>query len=103
MRIITLIIVLLNINNAAAVPNSSYYPLQTKYPDTMIYKAETNEKIVALTFDDGPDGKYTPQILDVLKKHNVKASFFLLGSRTEKYPDVVKRIFQEGHTIGNHS
>lgn len=102
MRFITLIIVLLNIYNTA-VPDPSYYPLQTKYPDTMIYKAETNEKVVALTFDDGPDEKYTPQILDVLKKHDVKASFFLLGSRTEKYPGVVKRIFQEGHAIGNHS
>lgn|SRR5690625_5162594 len=87
----------------AAIPDPSYYPLQIKYPETMIYKAETNEKVVALTFDDGPDERYTPQILDVLKKHHVKATFFLLGSRADKYPEVVKRIHQEGHIIGNHS
>src|SRR5690625_2122612 len=89
--------------NTASVPDPSHYPLQIKYPDTMIYKADTNEKVVALTFDDGPDQQYTPQILDVLKKHQVKASFFLLGSRADKYPEVVKRIHQEGHIIGNHS
>ncbi len=81
----------------------SNYPLQIKYPDTMIYKAETNEKVIAFTFDDAPDEIYTPQILDVLKKHDVKATFFLLGSRVNKYPHIVKRIYNEGHIIGNHT
>lgn len=58
---------------------------------------------VALTFDDGPDPLYTPQVLDVLKKHNVPATFFLLGKRVEKYPKITNRILDEGHTIGNHS
>src|SRR5690625_4301429 len=79
------------------------YPLQTKYPETIIYKADTNDKIVALTFDDGPDERFTPLILDVLNKHDVKATFFLLGSRLEKYVDVAKRIQKEGHIIGNHT
>lgn len=79
------------------------YPLQLKYPDTMIYKAETNDKIVALTFDDGPDERFTPLILNVLKKHDVKATFFLLGSRLEKYVAVGNRIHKEGHIIGNHT
>lgn len=79
------------------------YPLQSKYPDIMIYRGDTNEKVVALTFDDGPDERFTPQVLDVLKEHNVKATFFLLGTRVEKYPNVAKRIVKEGHSIGNHT
>ncbi len=81
----------------------SYYPLQTKFPDTIMYEAETNEKIIALTFDDGPDNVHTPNILDVLEKHHVPATFFLLGVRVEKYPEVVKRIDNEQHVIGNHT
>ncbi|PWA11244.1 chitooligosaccharide deacetylase [Pueribacillus theae] len=69
----------------------------------MIYKANTNQKVIALTFDDGPDRRFTPQILDVLNKHHVKGTFFLLGTRVEKYPDVAKRIQNEGHVIGNHT
>lgn len=49
---------------------STVYPLQTKYPDIMIYKAHTDQKLVALTFDDGPDERFTPYILDVLKSCN---------------------------------
>lgn len=60
-------------------------------------------KQVALTFDDGPDEIVTPKILDVLKEHNVKATFFILGNRANTHPDIVKRIVDEGHAIGNHS
>lgn len=60
-------------------------------------------KKVALTFDDGPDRHFTPQILDILKKYNVKATFFVIGINAEKYPEVLKRISDEGHIIGNHS
>lgn len=79
------------------------YPLQNKYPDVMLYKANTNNKVIALTFDDGPDERFTPPILDVLKKHDVKATFFLLGSRIMKYPHVAKRIVEEDHSIGSHT
>ena len=65
-----------------------------------IYKSD--EKQVYLTFDDGPSKKITPQILDILKQYDVKATFFLLGSRVELYPDLVKRAFEEGHYIANH-
>ncbi|MEN8138855.1 MAG: polysaccharide deacetylase family protein [Bacteroidota bacterium] len=58
---------------------------------------------IALTFDDGPDNKWTPVILDILKEHNVKATFFLVGKNVKEYPEVVKRIYSEGHQIGNHS
>lgn len=58
---------------------------------------------IALTFDDGPDPIYTPQILDVLKEKDVKVTFFLVGSHAAKYPDIVKRMYEEGHSIGNHT
>jgi peptidoglycan-N-acetylglucosamine deacetylase len=63
----------------------------------------TSEKKVAITFDDGPDPTWTPKILDVLKEKNVKATFFLIGLEVEKYPGVAKRIYKEGHEIGNHT
>jgi peptidoglycan/xylan/chitin deacetylase (PgdA/CDA1 family) len=79
------------------------YPLQGKFPDTMLYKAHTQQKVIALSFDDGPDTRFTPLILNILNKYDVKATFFLLGTRVQKYPDVAKRIYSEGHAIGNHT
>ena len=58
---------------------------------------------VLLTFDDGPHHIFTPVILDILKEHDIKAIFFLIGKNAEAHPDLVKRILREGHTIGNHS
>jgi len=63
----------------------------------------SDSKQVALTFDDGPDGKVTPEILDILKSRNVNASFFLIGNNAKKYPDVVKRAYSEGNLVLNHS
>ncbi len=58
---------------------------------------------LALTFDDGPNATWTPRLLDVLARHQVRATFFLLGSRAEAQPLLVRRIAAEGHLIGNHS
>ncbi|MEC0266790.1 polysaccharide deacetylase family protein [Paenibacillus anseongense] len=58
---------------------------------------------VALTFDDGPDEKYTPLILDILKKEQVKATFFVVGEHAKEHPKMMKRLVDEGHAIGNHS
>ncbi|SFW52527.1 polysaccharide deacetylase family protein [Selenomonas ruminantium] len=63
----------------------------------------TAEKVAYLTFDDGPDDVNTPAILDVLKAKGVHATFYVLGGMVEKNPAVLKRIFTEGHAIGNHS
>jgi peptidoglycan/xylan/chitin deacetylase (PgdA/CDA1 family) len=60
------------------------------------------EPLVALTFDDGPS-RYTPRILDILDKYNVKATFFAIGKNVERYPDIARRIVSEGHVIGNHT
>lgn len=62
----------------------------------------SDEKQVYLTFDDGPSKDITPQILDILKSYDVKATFFVLGARVELYPDTLKREFSEGHYIANH-
>lgn len=66
-----------------------------------IYQAK-EEKQVYLTFDDGPSQAVTPLILDVLKTNNIKATFFVLGSRAELNPDIIKRAYDEGHYIANH-
>ncbi|MEX2104111.1 MAG: polysaccharide deacetylase family protein, partial [Bacilli bacterium] len=58
---------------------------------------------VAFTFDDGPDKGYTPRLLDLLKEYNVKATFFVLGVKAEKFPELILRIHQEGHLIGIHN
>lgn len=68
-----------------------------------ICKAENAGKTVSLTFDDGPDPTMTPRVLDILQKYNIKATFFVIGSKAFDYPDVLKRIYEEGHIIGNHS
>ena len=62
-----------------------------------------NKAEVALTFDDGPDDVFTPLILDKLQKYDVKATFFLLGSNIEKFPEMAKQIAAAGHVIGNHT
>ncbi|KMQ67006.1 polysaccharide deacetylase [Chryseobacterium angstadtii] len=62
----------------------------------------TRIKEVALTFDDGPT-EFTPQFLDLLKEHQVKATFFCIGKQIEKYPETFQRIISEGHTVGNHT
>lgn len=63
----------------------------------------SNEKIVFLTFDDGPTKVATPKILDILKKQNIHANFFVIGYRVEEFPQIVKRAYEEGNFIANHS
>ena len=68
-----------------------------------VFRKGRSSDSVALTFDDGPDPKYTPQLLDLLKLHHVKATFFILGSRAEQFPELIRRIHEEGHEIGIHN
>src|SRR4051812_37408821 len=70
---------------------------------TLYHQGAGGPHQVALTFDDGPDPKWTPRILDILKAYNVKAAFFLVGAHAEEYPALVRRIVDEGHEIGNHT
>ncbi len=67
------------------------------------YTSKTTEKVVALTFDDGPNEPYTSQILDILNRYGVKATFFAIGKNVELYPKTARRIVAEGHVLGNHT
>jgi peptidoglycan-N-acetylmuramic acid deacetylase len=67
------------------------------------YAQDTKEKVLYLTFDCGFENGNTPPILDALKKHNAKATFFVVGNYVSTSPDLVKRMVQEGHIVGNHS
>ena len=71
--------------------------------DGVYARIETNEKAIALTFDDGPHPYLTPQILDVLDDYDAKATFFVVGSMARAYPDVLKEVSKRGHEIGNHT
>ncbi|MBN3527419.1 polysaccharide deacetylase family protein [Paenibacillus apiarius] len=84
--------------------NLSIAQLRMKYPHIFKLRGKTQgSKQVALTFDDVPDTRTTPLVLDILKEHNVHATFFLVGSRAKAHPELVQRIVREGHIIGNHS
>lgn len=74
-----------------------------KPPPGAYLRGDRRHRLVALTFDDGPDSLYTPQVLNVLKKNGAKATFYLVGKRAAARPDLVKRIVAEGHEIGNHT
>ena len=82
------------------VGNATVAELQ---PYHAYYAQDTNEKIIYLTFDCGYENGNTPAILDALKKHQVSATFFTVGTFLEAEPDLVKRMVAEGHTLGNHT
>lgn len=63
----------------------------------------TTEPVAALTFDDGPDPRWTPLVLDVLDAHRAQATFFVVGAAVEAHPDVMRRIHEAGHALGNHT
>jgi cellulose synthase/poly-beta-1,6-N-acetylglucosamine synthase-like glycosyltransferase/peptidoglycan/xylan/chitin deacetylase (PgdA/CDA1 family) len=82
------------INNEEFVATPSSYVIQ---------RGGDRPGMIALTFDDGPDPRWTPAILDILKQENVPATFFIIGKNGQAYPDLMKRIVNEGHEIGNHT
>jgi len=67
------------------------------------YRGPQNKRTLALTFDDGPDEKYTPQILDILLEQGIRATFFVVGERAEQQPELVQRMLAEGHQVAVHS
>lgn len=85
-------------------PNKVPWPeMQKLYEGVFVLYASRSENKVALTFDDVPDPRFTPQVLDILKRKKVRATFFVVGTRAKKHPGLVKRIYREGHAVGNHS
>lgn len=75
-------------------------PGQDTKPDV---PAAGNRKVIYLTFDDGPDPRYTPEILQLLAKYNAKATFFMIGVNAASHPDLVRKVYEAGHTVANHS
>jgi len=76
--------------------------IQALFP-SLVWRKETLDNEIWLTFDDGPTPEVTPWILSILKKENVKATFFLVGQQIEEFPELVGAIIKDGHTIANHS
>lgn len=69
----------------------------------IIWDIKTDEKVVAITFDDGPHPKYTRQILDLLEQYEARGTFFVVGQLAEKNPEIVRRMYEDGHEIANHT
>lgn len=80
----------------------SYY-VGSNFYINIVCSADTSRKQIAISFDDGPADNYTPQILDILKEHQVETVFFCIGHRASEKEELLNRIQQEGHVIGNHS
>jgi peptidoglycan/xylan/chitin deacetylase (PgdA/CDA1 family) len=78
---------------------SSYSQIFGYFP----YKGKTTKKVVALTFDDGPNEPYTSMVVDYLNSKNIKATFFEVGTMVQRYPDVTKKLVASGHVVANHS
>jgi peptidoglycan-N-acetylglucosamine deacetylase len=71
--------------------------------DEIIRRVSTDQKVIALTFDDGPMPSYLPKILEVLKQNNVKATFFFIGAHVTQFPELAKLTLAQGHELGNHA
>lgn len=76
--------------------------LKASFPN-LIWEICTSDRVVAITFDDGPDPAFTPKILATLRAHNIRATFFLVGERVRQFPALTEQIRNEGHCVGNHS
>jgi len=81
---------------AIAYPSSQFFA-------PVVSRLATAEPIVALTFDDGPDPVFTAQILDLLASHRARATFFVLGERAQRHPELILRMHREGHAVGTHT
>jgi peptidoglycan/xylan/chitin deacetylase (PgdA/CDA1 family) len=68
----------------------------------IIYRVRTHRPVVALSFDDGPHPIFTPEVLEILHRHDAKATFFVIGERALRHPEVVSQIKAAGHEVGNH-
>lgn len=89
-------------SNLNLIPAKTPFLLKKLYPNC-IWDIPSKEKVLYLTFDDGPTPDITDWTLDVLKQYNAKATFFCIGNNIEKHPEVFRRIDKEGHSIGNHT
>jgi peptidoglycan/xylan/chitin deacetylase (PgdA/CDA1 family)/GT2 family glycosyltransferase len=96
LRVSPLAVIVIILAYGYFIPNSPVF-------GKVYYKGDEHSKVVALTFDDGPNEPYTSEVLDILDKYNIKATFFCVGENVELYPETAKRMVAEGHVLGNHS
>jgi cellulose synthase/poly-beta-1,6-N-acetylglucosamine synthase-like glycosyltransferase/peptidoglycan/xylan/chitin deacetylase (PgdA/CDA1 family)/spore germination protein YaaH len=90
----------LDVDDSGFIRNEEFIAIPSSY---VIQRSGDHPGLVALTFDDGPDPRWTPAILDILKREGVPATFFVIGKNGQAYPDLMRRIVNEGHEIGNHT
>ena len=88
---------------AAADPSSTPLPPQPRRVTNPMFSLAADDKLVALTLDDGPDPVHTPLVLDILQKNNIRATFFLIGENATRQPGLVREIAAHGHHIANHT
>src|SRR5207302_8484146 len=91
-----------NVDSKSGFIASEIYDDQKIPSSYVIERTGDHPGMIALTFDDGPDPSYTPALLDILKQENVPATFFVIGKHGQAEPDLLRRIINEGHEIGNH-
>ena len=84
-----------------SLPHRFYHAMQRRYPN-VLFHGDTSHHEIALTFDDGPHPRDTPQVLDALAKHNARATFFLIGQSAEQFPQLVRQIHEGGHQLALH-
>jgi polysaccharide deacetylase family sporulation protein PdaB len=92
---------MINQDQEAPLINKNRYYYEKR--GDIVWEVPNSEKVIALTFDDGPDPEDTPFILDLLKQYKVKATFFVVGKKVDMYPELAKREVLEGHEIANHT
>jgi peptidoglycan/xylan/chitin deacetylase (PgdA/CDA1 family) len=85
----------------SAILYNFYCAMQIRHP-TVLFHGDSSRREIALTFDDGPHPRDTPQVLSALAKHKVEATFFLIGQSVERYPQLVREIHQNGHQLALH-
>ena len=102
-KIILILVIVIVTASLAVVLFTIFFDQAIIVRKDTVYQVRSNEKVVALTFDDGPSPIWTPQILDALNLVNVKATFFMLGQHVQRYPEIARRVAEQGHEIGNHT
>ena len=85
----------------SSLPHRLYHALQKRHPN-VLFHGDSSRREIALTFDDGPHPRDTPQVLDALAKHNIRATFFLIGHEVERHPNLVRQIHQNRHQLALH-
>ena len=96
--------ILLSLVCLLQTPVAAYRAHENDGSAVEIYRHKENtQKKIALTFDDGPHPRYTPEILEILDTYGIKATFFVVGENAEHYPDTLEEVIRRGHEVGNHT